>query len=261
MPVTPIQSTTQENLDIEDITNNIVILRDGSACMALKVSAINFNLLSEEEQDSLIYIYAGLLNSLSFPIQILIRSQRKDITNYLKLLKAQEVRQLSPILKTRIEKYRLFIETIVKERNVLDKKFFIVIPFSVIELGLSPKAALPLPGGSQKPKKLPYDKAYIIQKALSSLEPKRDHLLRQLAHLNLSARQLTTQELIQLFYVAYNPDSGESTTLSTSSDYASPITQAAHSPISPPKRPTPPPSGTKPLGDAPSHPPTPPPAI
>ena len=241
MPVSPIRSTTQENLDIEDVVSNLVLLRDGSACMVLKVSAINFNLLSEEEQDGLIYIYAGLLNSLSFPIQILIRSQRKDITNYLKLLKAQEVRQLSPVLRARIEQYRQFVEIIVKERNVLDKKFYIVIPFSAIELGLTSKSALPLPTSS-KPKKLPYDKTYIIQKALSSLEPKRDHLLRQLTHLNLSARQLTTQELIHLFYVAYNPDAGESASLSSANDYASPLTQAVASlKAPPPPPPTPPP--------------------
>lgn len=237
MPVTPLSSTTQENLDIEDITNNLVILRDGACCLVIKVSAINFNLLSEEEQDSLIYVYAGLLNSLSFPIQILIRSQRKDITNYLKLLQSQEVRQLSPIMKARIEQYRHFVETIVKERNVLDKKFYIIIPFSNIELGMNQKSALPLPGVSKKPQKLPFDKAFIIQKALSALEPKRDHLLRQLTHLNLSARQLTTQELIHLFYVAHNPDAGDSTTLTTSNDYSIPITQAAG--LNPPKPPSP----------------------
>lgn len=227
MPNSAIRATTQENLDIEDITNDVVVLRSGAACMVIKVGAINFNLLSEEEQDSIIFAYAGLLNSLSFPIQILIRSQRKDISNYLKLLKSQEIRQLNPVLRQRIESYRQFVETIVKERNVLDKKFYIVIPFSEVELGLSAKSTLPtIPSAAKKPTKLPYDKAYIIQKALSTLEPKRDHLLRQLSHLNLIARQLNTQELIHLFYVIYNPDAGEAVTLSPAKDYNTPLTQA-----------------------------------
>jgi len=225
----PIKSTTQENIDIEDVTNNIVILKDGAASMVLQVSAVNFNLLSEEEQDAIIYAYAALLNSLSFPIQILIRSQKKDITNYVKLVESQETRQLDPILKHRITQYRQFIEKIVKERNVLDKRFYVVIPFYRTELGLTSSTAshlMPLP---KKKSTLPFDKNYIIQKALNSLEPKRDHLLRQFARLGLSVRQLATQELIQLFYTIYNPDAAEGIQTVSSTQYARPMTQSVKS--------------------------------
>jgi hypothetical protein len=240
--VTPIRATTQEALDVEDITNNLILLRDGGAAMVLKIKAVNFALLSEEEQDSIIYSYAALLNSLSFPIQILIRSQKKDITNYIKLLKSQESRQLNPTMKNRLIQYRQFVETIVKERNVLDKTFYVIIPFFPTELGITPgNAATNLLPGSRPAKSLPFDKSYIVQKALNVLEPKRDHFLRQLPRLNLNARQLQTQELIQLLYTIYNPETSEGIQPLAPPHYRAAITQS-NRPIKP--LPAPPPTPT-----------------
>jgi hypothetical protein len=196
--------TTQHHLDIEDITQNIVIHKDGSCALVLKIGAVNFNLLSEEEQDAIIFSYAALLNSLTFPIQILIRSQRKDITNYLKLLEKQQTQQSNPIIRQRLNQYHVFVQRLVKERQVLDKKCYAVIPFLRTELGLAPPSLL----NPKKETGLPFDKNYIIEKALAALEPKRDHLVRQFGRIGLSARQLSTRELIELFYTIYNPHSG-----------------------------------------------------
>lgn len=201
-----LRATTQEHLDIEDITQNLVIFKDGGAALILRIGAVNFNLLSEEEQDAIIYAYAALLNSLTFPVEIVIRSQQKDITSYLRLLEHQENNQANPIIRKRLAQYRIFVEKLVKERQVLDKKCYAIIPFFRTELGLS--AIKPL--GDNKPKKLPFDKSYIIEKALATLEPKRDHLLRQYSRIGLAARQLTTQEIIELFYSIYNPHNSAS---------------------------------------------------
>jgi hypothetical protein len=220
----PIKATTQEHLDILDITNNLVILKTGAAAMILKLNAINFNLLSDEEQEATIFTYAALLNSLSFPIEILIRSEKKDISDYVKLLLDQEFKELNPTIKSRITRYREFIEKLVKERNVLDKKFYVSIPFSELELGITTNTFNPLP---QKPTTLPFEKSYIIQKALNTLEPKRDHLIRQFSHLGLSPKQLATQELIQLFYHIYNPEASVGTRMTSSSQYQSPIVQSS----------------------------------
>src|SRR3989339_336757 len=95
MPVQPIISTTQDHLPVHDIQENLVVLKNGSAAMVIETSAVNFGLLSQEEQDAIIYAYAALLNSLNFPIQILIRSERKDITAYLDLLIQAEKKQSS----------------------------------------------------------------------------------------------------------------------------------------------------------------------
>ena len=85
-----IVATTQDHLDVETIQDDLVILKNGICSVVIQASAINFGLLSEEEQDATIYSYAGLLNSLSFPIQIMIKSEKKDISAYLELLSTQE---------------------------------------------------------------------------------------------------------------------------------------------------------------------------
>lgn len=222
MNTIPIRATTQDHLDIEDILQNIILLEDGGAAMILRVGAVNFNLLSEEEQDAIIFAYAAMLNSLTFPTQILIRSQQKDITNYLKLLESQEHTQANPLMRSRLNSYRQFVENLVKERRVLDKKCYVIIPFFRTELGLT-SSSFPFPGKKES-KGLPYSKAYILEKALASLEPKRDHLLRQFSRIGLNARQLSTRELIELFYAIYNPKSA-APALTSQSDIA-PLTQS-----------------------------------
>jgi hypothetical protein len=201
-PVVPIRSSTQRFIEIVDIDHDITMFSDGSCALVITTTAVNFGLLSEKEQEALIYAYAGLLNSLSFPVQILIRTQHKDISAYLELLKDQEEKQSSPKLKQSIHSYREFVASTVKEKDVLDKKFYIIIPFSSLELGVSANVLF----GSKK-RGLPYPKHYIFEKALIALTPKRDHLLRLLSRLGLRASQLTNEQLIKLYFSIYN--SGE----------------------------------------------------
>lgn len=221
---TPIRASTQQHLDIKDILENLVLLKDGSAAMVITTTAVNFGLLSESEQDAIIYAYAGLLNSLTFAIQIFIRSNRKDISGYERLLSEQEIRSPKPENKERIRKYREFVEETVRQRNVLDKKFYIIIPFFVLELGVAKSATALAKGGRSG---LPFPKDYIISRAKMTLEPKRDHLLHQLSRLGLRARQLTTKELIQLLFEIYNPDSARGQQLASPEEYQTPIVQPA----------------------------------
>jgi hypothetical protein len=172
---------------------------DGSASIAISTTAVNFGLLSEREQDATISAYAGLLNSLSFPIEVLVRTQHKDVTAYLRLLEEQERRQKNPKLQKSIHDYRLFVAATVKEKDVLDKKFYIVIPFSSLELGSAPGVLF----GSKK-KGLPYPRTYVFERALTVLNPKRDHILRLLNRVGLQAYQLTSEQLAKLFFGIYN---------------------------------------------------------
>ncbi len=224
MPPTPIQASTQEHLDIEDTVDNLLILKDGAAAMIISTTAVNFGLLSEAEQDATIYAYAALLNSLTFPIQILIRSNRKDISAYVKLLADQEAHTPKTENKERIRKYRDFIQETVRERNVLDKKFYIIIPFFVLELGVAKSAAAIAKGPRHT---LPFPKDYIVSRAKVALEPKRDHLLHQLNRLGLKARQLTTRELIQLMFDIYNPDLAQRQQLAPPEEYQTPLVRPA----------------------------------
>lgn len=213
----PVRATTQEFVEIEDVREDIIVFKSGGAALILETSAVNFGLLSEEEQDSLIYAYAALLNSLSFPLQICILSKHMDISSYIELLTTEEDRQNNPTAKARLKQYREFILSIVKENKVLEKKFYLIISFSPLELGL--KNAL----GSSK-KKLPFSIDYILSRAKTSLLPKRDHMLRQLGRIGLKGRQLTTQELVELFYNIYNPtNTGEK--LAESTGYTKPLVE------------------------------------
>jgi len=208
MPAGPIRASTQDALSIEDIRDDLAILKDGSAALILKVNAINFSLLSEKEQNAIIYAYAGLLNSLNFSIQIMIRSQKKDITGYLSLLEKAKANQLNPLLKDLISKYQVFIKETVTRAEILDKKFYLVIPFSALELGAGQVASSVFDRftiGKKKAKKT-LDIDQVVEKAKTSLEPKKDHLIRLLGRIGLMAQQLTTNELIRLFFRIYNPD-------------------------------------------------------
>jgi len=193
--------STQSFLDIDNIESGILTSTDGSACMVLEVAAINFGLFSEKEQEATIYAYAQLLNSLTFPLQIVLISRRKDISEYLSRLDAAYEKAGTDKLKEQLSKYRDFIKSIVRQGNVLDKKFYIAIPFSSLELGVS-SSAMSLFG--KKPQnRLP--KADLIEKALTNLSPKRDALIRLLARIGLRARQLESNDLLQFFFNVYNP--------------------------------------------------------
>lgn len=195
-----IKATTQEFLEIEDIKDDLVVLRDGSCCLILQVSAINFGLLSEEEQDAIISAYASLLNSLSFPLQLVIVSKLKDVSSYLNSLKRAEEKTSEGKIREQIKKYRDFIEQTVRKSNVLDKNFYMVIPFSPLELG---------PQGAARAfakKGLPMPKEYILERAKTTLLPKREFLIHQLNRLGLKAFQLDTEGLINMFYSLYNPE-------------------------------------------------------
>lgn len=220
-----IRASTQEHLEIEDIKDDVVILKDGSCCLVLATTAINFGLLSEKEQEATIYAYAALLNSLNFTVQIVIRSARKDISSYLSLLEERENKEERKIIKEQIIKYRQFIQETVQKNNVLDKKFYLVIPMTSLELGV----AKTLRKSVSRQKNLPFDKDYILQQAKINLYPKRDHLLRQLSRLGLKTKQLESQELIRLFFNIYNPESSGQP-MAESSQYKTPIVKAAITP-------------------------------
>lgn len=192
-PTSPIKASTQSFIEIEEIKDDIVLMKDFSAATVIEVSAVNFWLLSQEEQNSIIYAYAGLLNSLSFPVQILIISKRMDISSYLDYLDSKINKQNNELLKNRLTSYCNFIKNVVKKNTVLEKRFFFVIPFSPLELGLSGANTSSL------------NKEYVISRAKTSLYPKRDNLIRLLSRTGLRGTILGQQELAELYFNLYNP--------------------------------------------------------
>jgi hypothetical protein len=220
-----ISSTTQEFLDVYDITNDMVILKDGVVSIVMQIGTMNFSLLAEQEQDAIMYTYGALLNSLNFPIQINIQSNIKDATKYLRLLENQAKQAKSREKALLVEEYRNFVANLIRERNVLEKKFFVVIPTNAGEMGLyTAESVLP---GKTKFNINNFEKTILIEKASTILDPRRDHLIAQFNRIGLFARQLDTQEIIQNFYINYNPESIEGQEVTNSESYTTPMVRAS----------------------------------
>lgn len=201
IPDQPIVSAVQEIIPIIDIVDSIVIHKDGGAAIVMESTSLNFGLLSENEQQAVIAAYAALINSLSFSIQIIVRSQRKDITSYLAFLDSAQQKITNPKLSQLMTGYRNFIADTIKKRNVLGKRFFVVLPFSPLELGVT-KSFLTF---TKRAGPLPYPKSYVIKKAKIVLIPRRDHIIRQANRLGLRLKQLNKEQLIDLYYNNFNP--------------------------------------------------------
>jgi type IV secretory pathway VirB4 component len=108
--------TTQEHLDIYDIKDNFVILKTGGVCAVIQTTAVNFDLLSEIEQDAIIAAFSMLLNSITFPIQIVIRSKRLDISKYIEKVQRVENKLSDPLMKHQAEAYRKFVQDVIRRK-------------------------------------------------------------------------------------------------------------------------------------------------
>lgn len=195
-------ASTQEHLDIESIQDDLVILKDGTFSLVLQTTAVNFDLLSEPEQDAKIMLFGQLLNSLTHSFQILIRTKTVNISNYIDYLKSFQNKQISPGLKKQIELYAHFVQNLIVKNEVLEKSFYIVVSYRTFG-PIKPKT--PIAQLKKPEEKTISNIEKQIDQARSYLFPKRDHIIKQLHRIGLDADQLTTKELIELFYEIYNP--------------------------------------------------------
>jgi hypothetical protein len=199
-------SSTQEHLEIREIVDDLVITQSGTAALVLQTSAINFDLLAEYEQDSKVFAFAGLLNSLNFHIQILIRTRRIDISNYIDYLKNKENSTMTEGLKKQLHIYTEFIQKLIIENDVLDKSFFIVIPYNPGGDIPSTNILKSKKTNEEVQQNLQLKQEQLVEKAKIFLYPKRDHILKQLSRMGLVGKQLTNKELLSEFYTIYNPE-------------------------------------------------------
>lgn len=195
--------STLKYVDIETIENGVVLLKNGSLRAVLLVSSINFDLKSSDEQMAIVGAYQSFLNSLDFPIQILINSRKLNIRPYLETLKENEKKQRNDLLKIQIAEYRNFVKNLTEVTNIMNKSFYIVVPFSPIESEqggvLSRISALINPSQVVK------EKRELFETYKSQLWQRVDHVAAALSSTGLHFTTLNTDELIELFYNAYNP--------------------------------------------------------
>lgn len=192
-----INTTTQKFIEIQDIIDNTVLLPGNQACMVMEITATNFSLQSMEEQQIKIFSYASFLNSLSFPIQILIVSRRLDISSYIHLLDAEAKKTTNPLLSKHILLYKDFVANLIQKETVLDKKFYIVITYSFLEKGAGAVANIK-------------DKNEFAKDAKVMLLSKSRSIIQELGRVGLKSKILEKNELIKLYYEAYNEEAGRS---------------------------------------------------
>ena len=158
--------------------------------------------MSEKEQQAVIAAYAAMINSLTFSIQIVVLTQRKDVSSYLTFLDEEAKKITQPLLAKLMQEYKNFIMESVKKKNVLGKRFFVVLYLSPLELWVGKSVASITKGGGP----LPFPESYVIKKAKITIYPRRDHLIRQAGRLGIKFKQLGTADLIDLYYSVYNPE-------------------------------------------------------
>jgi len=225
-----IKASTQEHLDIEDIRDDYVVLKTGGVVAVIQTTAVNFDLLSEIEQDAMIGAFAMLLNSLTFPIQVLVRSKRLDISKYIDLVYKAEQQQKDPLLKFQAEAYRKFVQDLIQTNDVLDKKFYVAIPSALTtakELGSSPLDPIWRLFGMHK-RQTSVNVEQALKRANNELPPKIDHVIKEFNRIGVRSKRLGTQELVELFFDIYNPSSIHGQRVRTNvSDYKTAIVQPA----------------------------------
>lgn len=199
-----ISVSTQQFLDIAEIKEDTVVMKDGTLRAVLLVSSINFSLKSEEEQNAIISAYIGFLNFLEFPLQIVIQSRQLDIEGYLERLKKIEKEQTNELLRMQTAEYRQYVSELVDIGDIMNKRFYVVIPYNPLSdkqrswlqrfFGLFTAA---------REVKLNKD---AFAKRRHALFQRVEHILTGLASMSLKAVVLDTQSLIELYYNSYNPD-------------------------------------------------------
>ncbi|MFA5135040.1 MAG: hypothetical protein WC505_04635 [Patescibacteria group bacterium] len=196
--------STQQYLDILEVRDDAIILRDGTLRGIILVSSINFALKSEDEQNAVISGYVQFLNSLDFPLQILIQSRKLNIDEYLDRLKLIEKEQTNELLKTQTREYRQYIAELVQLADIMTKRFFLVVPYSVGSI--KSKGFLARMREALSPSTVITIKQKKFEKHRTELWKRMEYVIDGLSSFGLNGKALDTQGLIEVFYNTYNPD-------------------------------------------------------
>jgi len=194
------KNSTQSYLDMDSFREGVVVMKDGSMRMILSTSAVNFELKADVERDAIIYGYQNFLNSLDFPIQIIMQSRRLDLENYLEDLKKKIGTTTNELLKLQTRDYVDFINAVIAQANIMQKRFYVVIPH--FPGGFKKVGALGKIFSSSQAGIVVTD--FAVEKKL--LNQKVETVASGLQGIGMRAIQLDTQELIELYYGVYNPD-------------------------------------------------------
>ncbi len=200
--------STQATLMISELRDGIVIMKDGSFRAVVACQSINFDLMSETEREGVEYSYQNFLNSLNFTIQILVRSQRVDITPYIDRLTNIRRNNDNMLLGILMDDYINFIDRLAQEANIMDKSFFIVIPYyssADAEALVNQTRNLFRSFGKQTPEITRINRD-TYNKAIDELNNRVESVVSGLFQIGIQSVRLNTRELSELYYNFNNPD-------------------------------------------------------
>lgn len=198
MPGKAKEASTQQYLPIKEIRDGVVVMKDGSMRTVIMVSSINFALKNEDEKNAIISSYQSFLNSLNFPIQIMVRSRKLHLDKYLGDVNTALQKQTNELLKLQTTQYIEFINELLQYANIMEKRFFIVVPYypsGVEKVGFVKKFL------SSEPKE---HSSFEMNKM--ELTDRTDRVISGLGSVGMRCVVLNTEDLIELYYTVYNPD-------------------------------------------------------
>jgi hypothetical protein len=230
-------NSTQNALQINEIRDGIVIMGDGSFRAVVMCKSINFDLMSPQEREAVEFSYQGFLNSLYFPVQIFIRSQKVDMRPYLEKLDKIRTRQDNMLLGLLMEDYVAFLSDIVQQTNIMDKKFYLVIKYPDIEVDVRKAlkqstsffTGLGSLFSSGKSQHITIDEA-TLEKAKTELRNRVQAVMQGLSQTGIQSLPLDTEELIELYYDAYNPDTATRQQIKDFKDLSAPVVTKGQGP-------------------------------
>src|SRR5579863_7570204 len=208
--------SSQDFLELKDIKEGVLVLKNNDIRGIMMVSSVNFALKSDDDQNAIIYAYQSFLNSLDFPCQIIVQSKRINITPYLDSLKSLEEKQGNELLKAQTGSYREFIKDLVQGDAIMTKNFYIVVPYTIAAmLGTSGALAKQLDvtkffakskKAEEKSRELKDEE---FEKCKNQLWQRMEFVALGLKRCGLDSIPLTTPELIELFWSMHHPDQAE----------------------------------------------------
>ncbi|HEX8227377.1 MAG TPA: hypothetical protein VF572_05930 [Candidatus Saccharimonadales bacterium] len=207
----PNPNSTQNSLQIAEIRDGVVIMNDGSFRSVIMLKSINFDLMSQSEQESIEYSYQHFLNSLYFPVQIFVRSAKVDLQPYIEKLDKIRTEHDNMLLALLMEDYITYIDALSQQTNIMDKKFYIIIPYFPHQEETKPltqsKNFFSGVGAlfSKKEQHVVINEAD-LEKAKAELRNRVQAVLSGLRQCSVQGLPLDTHELIELYYDTYNPD-------------------------------------------------------
>ena len=200
----PQTSSTHQLVDVKEVKENIAVLKNGNLRMVLMVSSINFALKSQDEQQAVIARFQDFVNSLNYTVQIVVRSRKLDITEYLNFLNERVGIQSNELLKIQTGEYITFIQELIKLSNIMSKFFYVVIPVNspiTLEAGQSIFSFFSKKKNAAGPS--PADLSFESKK--NELSQRAEQIAGLLGTMGLKTIPLGREELIELLYTNYNP--------------------------------------------------------